>query len=457
MLKQISRRARALAVIAALVPALSACEDFLRAENPGAIPEPDLTDVGYIPLMVQGTVGEFQRMFPQVIYYTGLFTDELRNHHVFFEERDIDRRLALPEHGTISFFAYQPLHRARHMADTAAARMKTLLGDSAAVDTRLARVLAYGGYTHVLLAELMCESPVNGSAPYTPAQLLTEFAIPRFEEAIQIATRVRGDTTRTAAVRASADSILNLARVGAARAHLNLNNKTAALQYANDFLAALPAAADSLWTFRAWYSENSTGEVMYISGRLTGTSGSLTGSVSSTPFEPMRDRRVPRPIAAERTQNALNGFVPNSPRAYSSYTGDAAVSDSVRRIGADFTRAGWIRIASWREARYIKAEAEGNTAANLAFLNAQKKLGEDTTTVVAPTDSAYLALVRDQRSREFYLDGHRLGDLRRYKAFHGVDEFQRGLYTGGPDSYGPQECWVLPLSEINGNPNVPRP
>ena len=129
----------------------------------------------------------------------------------------------------------------------------------------------------------------------------------------------------------------------------------------------------------------------------------------------------------------------------------------MRRIGADFTRAGWIRIASWREARYIKAEAEGNTAANLAFLNAQKKLGEDTTTVVAPTDSAYLALVRDQRSREFYLDGHRLGDLRRYKAFHGVDEFQRGLYTGGPDSYGPQECWVLPLSEINGNPNVPRP
>jgi hypothetical protein len=457
MLTQISRRARALAALAALVPALSACEDFLRAENPGAIPEPDLTDLTYIPLMVQGTVGEFQRMFPQVIYYTGLFSDELRNHHVFFEERDIDRRLALPEHGTISFFAYQPLHRARHMADTAAARMKTLLGDSAAVDTRLARVLAYGGYTHILLAELMCESPVNGSAPYTPAQLLTEFAIPKFEEAIEIATRVRGDLTRTAAVRASADSILNLARVGAARAHLNLNQKTDALQYANDVLAALPAAADTLWTFRAWYSENSTAENMYIFGRLTGTSASLTGSVSSTPFETMIDRRVPRPLAPERTQNTLNAFVPNSPRAYSSYTGDAAASDSVRRIGTDFTRAGWIRIASWREARYIKAEAEGNTAANLAFLNAQKKLGEDTTTVVAPTDSAYFALLRDQRRREFFLDGHRLGDLRRYKQFYAVDEFQRGLYTGGPDSYGPQECWELPLTEINGNPNVPRP
>jgi hypothetical protein len=457
MLTQISRRARALAAIAALVPALSACEDFLRAENPGAIPEPDLTDLTYIPLMVQGTVGEFQRMFPQVIYYTGLFSDELRNHHVFFEERDIDRRLALPEHGTISFFAYQPLHRARHMADTAAARMKTLLGDSAVVDTRLARVLAYGGYTHILLAELMCESPVNGSAPYTPAQLLTEFAIPKFEEAIEIATRVRGDLTRTAAVRASADSILNFARVGAARAHLNLNDKTAALQYANDVLAALPAAADTLWTFRAWYSENSAGENMYIFTRLTGTSGVLSGSLTGTPFVTMTDRRVPRPVVAERTQNALEGFVPNSPRAYSSYTGDAAATDSARRVGADFIRAGWIRIASWREARYIKAEAEGNTPANLAFLNAQKKLGEDTTTVAPASETEYLALVRDQRRREFYLDGHRLGDLRRYKEFHGVDEFQRGPYLGGPDTYGPQECWVLPLTEINGNPNVPRP
>jgi hypothetical protein len=195
----------------------------------------------------------------------------------------------------------------------------------------------------------------------------------------------------------------------------------------------------------------------YVWTRLTGTSGVLTGSVTSTPFEPMRDRRVPRPAVTERTQNALNAFVPNSPRAYSSYVGETATTDSARRVGADFTAPGWIRIASWREARYIKAEAEGNTAANLAFLNAQKTLGEDPTPVAPATEAEYLALVRDQRRREFYLDGHRMGDLRRYKEFHGVDEFQRGLYLGGPDSYGAQECWVLPLSEINNNPNVPRP
>ena len=454
MLSQTSRRARVLVLLTALLPALPACEDFLRAENPAAIPEPELTDIAYIPLMMQGTVGEFQRMYPQVIYYTGLFSDELRNHHVFFEERDIDRRLALPEHGTFSFFVYIPLQRARHMADTSAGRMKTLLGDSAAVDTRLARVLTYGGYTHVLLAENLCVSPVNGSAPYTPQELLMEFAIPKFLEAIDIGNRVRGDATRSAAVRASADSILNFARVGIARAYLDLNDKTNAARYANDFLGAI---TDTLWTFRSWYSENSTVENNYIFTRLTGTSGVLTGSVTSTPFETMIDRRVPRPVLSERTQNALNGFVPNSPRAYSSYTGDAAGTDSARRVGADFIRAGWIRIASWREARYIAAEAEGNTPANLAFLNAQKKLGEDTTTVVPASDAEYLVLVRDQRRREFYLDGHRLGDLRRFKEFHGVDEFQRGAYLGGPDTYGAQECWVLPLTEINANPNVPRP
>src|SRR5688572_19231862 len=151
-----------------------------------------------------------------------------------------------------------------------------------------------------MLAENMCVSPVNGSAPYEPDELLTQFAIPKFAEAIQIATRVRSDTVRPAAVRASADSILNFARVGIARAYLNMNDKTNAARYANDFLAAI---TDTTWTFRAWYSENSTVERNYIFTRLTGTSGVLSGSVTSTPFETMRDRRVPRPVAMERTQN----------------------------------------------------------------------------------------------------------------------------------------------------------
>ena len=450
------RRWQASVIALTLVAAVSGCESFLEADNPGAIPADDLDNPTYVTLMERGAIGEFQLMYPRVNYYIGLFTDELRNHHVFVEEREIDRRAPRPEHGTFNVFFYTPLHRARFMADSSASRMRVLLGDSATVDNRLARVLAYAGYTHVILAENLCNSPVDGSAPYEPDELLSEFAIPKFAEALEIADRIAGDATRSAAVRATADSIRSFARVGIARAYLNLNDKTNAAQYANAFLTAV---TDTLWTFRAWYSENSIDEYMYLRDRLTGGSAQVSGSVNSTPYETMRDRRVPRPAATENTQNGLAAFVPNSSRAYSTYTGDnTAMTDSARRVGGDFARAGWVRIASWREARYIIAEAEGNTPANLAFLNAQKKLSEDTATVIPTTDAEYHALLREQRQREFYLDGHRLGDLRRYKRFHQVDEYQRGPYLGSAtEIYEPLECWPLPLAELNGNPNVPRP
>jgi hypothetical protein len=67
--------------------------------------------------------------------------------------------------------------------------------------------------------------------------------------------------------------------------------------------------------------------------------------------------------------------------------------------------------------------------------------------------------LREQRSRDFYLDNHRLGDLRRYRAFYGIDLFPRGPYPGSTSGqiYSPdadKDCWPLPLSEINGNPNI---
>jgi hypothetical protein len=68
-----------------------------------------------------------------------------------------------------------------------------------------------------------------------------------------------------------------------------------------------------------------------------------------------------------------------------------------------------------------------------------------------------MAELRDQRSRDFYLDGHRLGDLRRYKEYYGVDLFPKGPYPGSTSGQVYNEtvtCWPLPTNEINGNPNV---
>ena len=46
-------------------------------------------------------------------------------------------------------------------ADDAAARVKALVGATATSDLNVARTLAYGGYSYVLLGEGWCESPVK--------------------------------------------------------------------------------------------------------------------------------------------------------------------------------------------------------------------------------------------------------------------------------------------------------
>jgi hypothetical protein len=149
-----TRVIRACTVLAALVgtAVMTACDDFLRADNPSAIELPQLEDTTQIGLLVNGVIGEFQPQFSEGAFWHAMFTDETRNHHSFFENPQLDRRDISPDNGTYAVFFYNPLHRARFMADTVAGRIRALKGDAAASDARLARVLTYGAYTYVLLA-----------------------------------------------------------------------------------------------------------------------------------------------------------------------------------------------------------------------------------------------------------------------------------------------------------------
>jgi hypothetical protein len=118
-----------------------------------------------------------------------------------------------------------------------------------------------------------------------------------------------------------------------------------------------------------------------------------------------------------------------------------------------------MRIASTLEAQYIIAEADGPTAATLAFVDARRAAGLQPASGLVAGDPAIMAELREQRSRDFYLDNHRLGDLRRYREFYGVDLFPRGPYPGSTSGQiysadAEKDCWPLPLSEINGNPNI---
>jgi hypothetical protein len=428
-------RRRIVAMVAVLAATGAAgCSDFLVAENPGAVQETDVNDPAYLTLIANGPIFAFQFAHTEVTYWNGQFTDELFNRATFIEEGQIDRRDLYSDMTYINAFIYGPLQRSRFLGEDAAARLKVILADSAARDLRVARSLAYAAYSYVYLGEAMCVTPINVGVPKSTAEMMAD-AITRFEEAIAIGSAARTDLLARTPVDANAvlaaDSVINFARVGAARAALNRNDKAAAITFATP----VPAAFD----FRAYYTDNTTGQRNRTFERLQLGSNAY---MLNTPFNAKTgDPRLPRIATGTRATTPL------SPPSYSTFNNTLA--------GAQFAPVMSVRIASGLEARYIIAEAQGPTPATLDFVNERREAGLQPP--VSLTGDALMAELREQRSRDFYLDNHRLGDLRRYKEYYNVDLFPSGPYPGSTTGlvYNEQiTCWPLPRAELNGNPNT---
>jgi hypothetical protein len=429
-----------LGALALALGSATGCDNFLTAENPGAVEVDDLNDPAYANLIGSGPVFGFQDAFDDVAYWNGQLTDEIINLNgvnPFIEEGQIDRRELYSDMTYINAFLYAPMQRARFLAEDAVRRLTVILGDTVGRDLRVARALAYGGQTYIALGEMECATPIDRSVPKTWDEMMTA-AVAKFDSAVTIATAAKAyyGTLTPAQPNAilAADSVIAFARVGAARASLDKNDKAKAIQYAS----LVPTG----FVFYAYYTDNTTGQRNRTYERLTlGNNGTLAG----TPFEAMAsDPRVPR----STTPTARVG-TPLSPSSYTSFNNTVT--------GAAFTALLAVRIASYLEAQYIIAEAQGPTAATLTFVNARRAAGLQAP--VTLTGDALMAELRDQRARDFYLDNHRLGDLRRYKKYYSVDLFPKGPYPGSTTGQTYNEaidCWPLPTNEINDNPNVPK-
>jgi hypothetical protein len=423
---------------------LAACSDFLVAENPGAVEEPDVNNPAYINLIANGPIFAYQFAHSENTYWNAQLADELFNRAVFVEEGQIDRREMYSDMTYINAFMYAPQQRARYSGEDAAARLKILLGDTASRDLRVARSLAYAGHSYIDLGEMECMIPIDLGAPKTPEEVFAD-AITRFQEAITIANAYKTyQQTLNPVVPGNllaADSVRNFALVGAARAALDRNDKAAAIAFAQQ----VPAD----FVFWAYYTDNTTGQRNRTYERLD---LGKNANMLNTPFFAMAaDPRVPRVAGTTG-----NGGTPLSPSSYSTFSNTIA--------GARFGALMAVRVASGLEARYIVAEAQGPTAATLAFVNERRAAGLQAP--VTLSGDALMAELRDQRSRDFYLDNHRLGDLRRYKKYYGVDLFPKGPYPGSTTGQVYNEaastlttasdCWPLPTTEITGNPNIPK-
>jgi hypothetical protein len=428
---------RALVVLGTVVLALAAaCNDFLVAHNPGAVEEKNVNDPAYINLIAAEPIFGFQDAHDDVAYWNGQMTDELFNRAVFVEEGQINRRELYSDMTYINAFLYAPMQRARYAGEDAARRLKVLLGDTASRDLRVARALAYAAMSYVYLGEMMCTTPIDLGPPKTSEDIFAD-ALTRFDEAIKIAaaakTYLQSTQPTNANGIAATDSVRYFALVGSARAALNRNEKTNAIAFATQ----VPAGFE----FRAYYTNNTTGQQNRTYERLTLGKNAF---MLNTPFNAMAgDPRVPR-IAT-----GSSATTPLASESYSAWNSTVA--------GTDFTPNMSVRIASGLEARYIVAEAQGPTPATLALVNERRGVGLQAP--VALTGDPLMAELRDQRARDFYLDNHRLGDLRRYKKYYNVNLFPKGPYPGSTSGQiynDAVDCWPLPTNEINGNPNIPK-
>ena len=424
------RRLRAIAPAALLVGSLGACDSLLEVENPGAVQNELLSDTINAPLLAATVVSDFQLAYDDLARNTGWFTDETLVGHNFVGFREWDGRIVLQERGELHQ-VYTVLQQARFSADSLSGRLQQLYPQpTAAQHLALARMRAYGGYSYVLMGEYLCEAPLQPDSAAVPSEEILRRSIPRFQRAIESANAARAAGISAARV----DSILNMARVGMARAYLDLGDKANAARVAAD----VPATFE----FRAHYAETKEDleNVFYAS-----TNGANQNIGVDAPFRFLNDRRV-RHTATSRTGH--NGATPLwRPYQAPSFSGWSATGDTV-----PFQKSTSIRFSSGLEARYIVAEAGGMAdAALLAFLNERRAVGGQEALAALPADA--MAELRDQRRRDFFLDGHRLGDLRRYKKFYSVDQFPKGTH---PDpfigTYGTAECFIPTLTERLGNP-----
>jgi hypothetical protein len=469
-----SRWTRGIVVGGMLAAAMfaSACEEFLTATNPGLIQENRLADTSLVDLMANSAVGALQDVYSWMADYGSVYTDETRNHGTFFEEGLYDQRRLQPDNGTLSTFHYAPLMRARWLADSLTARIRSIYGDSANHDLRVARGYAIAGFDLVILGEYFCEVPVpppgeRYSAPLKPDSLFG-LAIARFDSAIKIAAaskeanqKVTSGPTLALAQRLvlGADSVRNFALVAKARAALNKGDKSLASSTAQQ-VTSMGGATE--FEYRVYYNDNaSLNLINRFQPDFSGGGGVTIRSITGTRFIGLDDARVPHPINATTGQplpeaaTGGNWVVPNAGASFSSFNNTKA--------GADFAMGTSIRVASMLEARYIIAEAGGAAGTNIggqsnvAFVESRRSGSQSTTTPNVVTAANYTASLMEQRSRDFFLDGHRMGDLRRYRNKNATDLWEKGAMYGGAVTFNDQTCWPMNVAEITNNPFVVKP
>lgn len=412
------------ALLAFALIGLGACNSLLDVDNPGSVPAEALSDPALAPALAAAALQTLQCGVEQYAATAGMLSGEYLNANGFvdnhpWEWRGVVEIKAAPGscafgRGTTAMGFYTPLQQARFQLDDAFNRLdKFADADVPSRASLMAQMRAYGGYADLLLGEGMCEMTMDNGPKMTREQVFA-IAEDRFTDAITRATAV-GD-----------QSILNMARVGRARARLDLKKFADAAADA----ALVPAG----FVRNAEFTEGGAAQRENRIYNLTIRNDYL--SVAA----PYRNLSV----------NGVPGNVPD-PRVKVKDAGRKA-NDGVTPLWQQqkfIAQLGGtpIPIASWNEAQLIYAEGVGGQAGLDAINRVRTANGVPTLSGPAPTGQAFIDLVLEERRRQLFSEGQRYTDMLRYNL-----PFTKGVTLKG-NTYSDLTCVPLPDVETRNNPN----
>jgi hypothetical protein len=404
-----------------------ACTDItsLQQSNPGQLS----SGIVFIPanaqLIVNSSQGDFECAYNEYIAASGLFIDELSNAISQVANFDLDRRTITPSHtyGTGTCLAaqipgaYTPLAAARASNDVAVANLEGWTDAQVPNRSKLIGIAsAYAGYSLVLLGEGSCTVAINLGPEETDAQIFAE-------------AKTRFDTAVAAATRAGDAQTLNLALLGRARTNLDLGNSAAAAIDA----ALIPAGFVVNITHDA--TDPRRQNLVFIHTQRSSFS-SVDASVQAE-FAATNDPRIAVTSTGKIGSDGKTLIVfPNK---------DAAATTSQA-------------LAKYSEAQLIIAENfanTGNLGGAVAIINTLESAnGQPAFNPSSLTKATVLTQIIVERRREFFLEGHRLGDLRRY-VLPPLPAPGSAYVSGGV--YDAQSCFPLPDVERINNPTLSKP
>jgi hypothetical protein len=421
--------------------AVGGCDSLLEVDLPGNVSAEVLNNPSFANILSVSAQSDFECAFSSYLWSMGLWTNDFHPQNITRTNQIVHIRgeavKSVSQLGSAGAQPdcrqvnppplYMPFHTARAQAQQA---IDLITGFSdAAVPNKpllLGRSQAYKGYSLLLLGESFCEITVN-SGPVISREQAWDSATVAFTAALGHL----GSLTS-----AEAQSLQNMARIGRARAALNRGDLAAVVSDAQSIPVGFRREVD-----RSDLSSHTWNRVFEMT---------RTNAITPTDYY-----FVENPRGGLRVGGVIDPRVPVEYRGFG--IGIDGVTDVWRQLKYR-GRGSKIPFATWREAQLMIAEAQGGQVAvdiiNLLRTD-PRGLHPELSTAAFPlpqfqsnNEAEIRAQVLEERRRELWMQGTRLGDMIR-----NGEEFRSGLTPKG-EEYGPFRCMPLPEREEQANPNI---